>query len=290
MPGGGSTIGTNYFYNSTKPNGLSIHVSSTSTRNADVYNSEACKYDMSKMRTVFGVPGGRITYLAPGIVDRPEDIMQAQGIKFGHTAGGVALTFIFAKELIGFPVDKVILAYTGSGPARAAFFGGEINACGDSIAGYLGTGTVQRAGTELMPFIQSGIHDAAGNLIRDPAAPDVMTGKELYEIVVGGEPSGMAWKAYNLTVALGSSYDKLIHLHPDTPDNIVQAYVDACEKMWDDPAFFDVMSTMYGEAMVVLIGDECEKPFRELLMSVDDELTNWVSDTLANNYQVTVFD
>lgn len=285
MPGGGSTIGSNYVWGA-KPDGLAVLVSSTSARQASVYGSPAAKYDLHKMPVAIAVQGGRIIYMAPGIISKPEDVPKARGLKFGHTPGGVSFVFIILKELMDIPTEKVTTAYSGTGPAWQALLSGEINVSGDSIAGYisLDRGAYVKKG-ELMNLFQSGIHDASGKVIRDSTLPDVLTGQELYEKVLGKPPSGMGWRAYNMIVALSSSYDHMMHLPPGTPDSIVRAYWDAAGQMLKDREFIEIMGRLN---MKLTAGEPAEKGFKTVLGGIDSSVVDWLKDVLAKKYGIVL--
>lgn len=166
--------------------------------------------------------------------------MTAKGLIFGHNVptDSIAAGFVWAKELIGFPVEKMVLAYAGSGPSRLAFLAGETNCTGESTLGYntVIKPLVERG--EVVPIFQQGIVDKQGNVVREPAAPPVPTVKELYQQVHGKEPSGIIWKVNYLIIGI-RTFGKTVLMPKQTPAELVEVCRKAFIEMVRDPKFLE---------------------------------------------------
>lgn len=212
IPGGNSIVGSNYVY-SAKPDGLTGLVCASSPMLADLMNMKDARFELVKMSAVIGASVGTVFYAKQGVIDRPEDLPKARGIVFGYSSGTTGWMFVVAKELLNIPVEKVVLAYAGSGEARRAFLSGELNMSADSIPGYMETTAPLVAKGEVKLVFQVGFLDNQGNLVKDPSLPpQVPTIQDLYETIYAKRPSGMAWDAYRALVAVGTMYDKLYSL------------------------------------------------------------------------------
>jgi hypothetical protein len=239
MPGGGSVIGANYAW-MAKPNGRTLLATSGSTVMNGILRVQGAEYHLQKMYPLYAAPSG-LTYCAKtGHINKPEDIMTDDNIIFGHVnaTGGTGSGFVWARELLGFKTKKLVWGYGGGSAARRAWFQGELTIGGESTMGYNGGVKAYVERGEVVPILQSGILDDDGNVVREPAAPDVPTPVELYEKFHGKKPSGLVYEAYKLIVG-SRTYGKTILLPQDTPADIVKAFEEATAKMVKDAKFLE---------------------------------------------------
>ncbi|MDI7258771.1 MAG: hypothetical protein QME90_02495 [Thermodesulfobacteriota bacterium] len=87
-----------------------------------------------------------------------------------------------------------------------------------------------------MPVFQSGILDENGNVVREPAAPDVPTVLELYKQIHGKDPSGPVWEVYKLMVKT-RTYGKAIVFPPGIPPQAADLLRKAAVNMVKDEKF-----------------------------------------------------
>lgn len=239
MPAAGGVVGANHVWHA-RPNGRTCLVTAGKTAMENILRSKGTEFKLQEMYPVYSNSTGRIYYSKPGLINKPKDIMTAKGLIFGHGAAtsGTTSGFIWAKELLGFEVEKMVLGYAGGSNARLAFISGEINLCGETTLGYYGSikSYVERG--EAVPVFQGGLLDSAGNLVRENAAPGVPTPAELYKEVYGKAPGGPVWEAYKLVVG-SSTYNKTLLLPPNTPAEYVDIFRKAAAKMVKDPKFLE---------------------------------------------------
>jgi len=235
-PGGGSVIGANMGYKA-KPNGLTLLVTSGSTVMENILRSKGVEYYLETMHPIYSAPSGLIYWTSPEVIKEPLDIFDTDQLIFGHISptGGTGSLFVWAKELLGF-TSKDIWGYEGGSAARGAFHQGEVNIGGESTIGFNSSMLSYLDKKEIVPMFQSGILDENGNVIREPAAPDVPTVAELYEMKYGKKPSGQAYEAYKLIVGT-RTYGKAMLLPTETPAEVVAAYDQAVTEMIVDKGF-----------------------------------------------------
>ncbi|MBI2859291.1 MAG: hypothetical protein HYX90_09465, partial [Chloroflexi bacterium] len=168
LPAGEGTVAVNSFYVSAKPDGLAILIGVSKASLGQLMGSGEVKYDFMKMPVLIAVANGIGYYIKPGIIAKPEDLPKARGIIFGYSSGAGAWIYLTAKELLGIPTDKIILAYQGSADARRAFLAGEINSSCEATSGYQQNIAPSVEKGQIMPIFQSGILDETGNVVKDP--------------------------------------------------------------------------------------------------------------------------
>jgi hypothetical protein len=217
MPGGGSLIGGNFAWNQ-KPDGRTVLVTSGTSIATNIYRTPGIEYYLEKTHPLYSTPIGSLVYCWSGLgIKKSSDLMKAKGdqLIFGHIGptGGTGGFFAWSKALLNFEA-KVVWGYGGSGDARMAFYSRESTMGGEA----------------------SGIFDDKGNIVREPAAPDMPTAPELYEQHYGKKPSGPIWEAYKLIVGT-RTYGKCFTLHPKVPAKVVKIYRKAIADMVKDPKF-----------------------------------------------------
>ncbi|MBI2858647.1 MAG: hypothetical protein HYX90_06185 [Chloroflexi bacterium] len=289
IPGGDGTIAANYAYGA-KPDGLTAFVSGGSGLIAQLVGSAGVNYDVLKMRAIIATAGASTVYTKPSVVDKPENILKAKGLIFGGMAGSLGYVFVVSKELLNFPAEKVVLAYTGSADARRGFLAGETNTSSDSGPSYTSAIVPLVQKGQAVPLFQSGIIDEKGNLVRDPglpAEPDLMTVKELYEKVHGKSPSGIVWEAFLSLVAATRNYQQVLLLPPGTPDNVVRIYWEAAERMLKDADFRAAVDPLQGKGVRWMAGESFDKEFKQNFV-IKPEIRAWLRDTMSTKYGVVI--
>jgi hypothetical protein len=211
--------------------------------------------------------------------------MTAKGIIIGaeHPYGGIGSGFVWAKELLEFKTEKMVLAYGSGGPARLAFLQGETNFYGESTVAYNNTMKPYVERGEATPVFQLGIMDAKGNVVREPAAPDVPTIKELYEEVYGKEPSGPAWKVCRLLVG-SRTFGKALLFPKGTPPEILNILRKAAIDMSKDAKFIDEANKLTPGAPH-FIGDELIEAYPEGV-SAPSEVIQYMKKVYIEKYNI----
>lgn len=289
MPGGGTSIGSNYVY-SSKPDGLTLLATGGAVYLNDLLNASAARYELVKMPVIVdhtSAAEATMYFMKSGIIDKPEDLPKAKGIVFGHTMlSGNSLLFLLAKELLNIPTEKLVIAYSGSTDALRALLSGEINMSSGSVVTIEANLAPYIASREVMLVLQSGGLDEKGDVVRNPFAPPVPTPKELYEKFNGKPPSGMAWDAYKGVLAATNTFDKNLFLPPGTPDTVVRTYWDAEDKLVKDAQFRKIADSIIGKESTYRVGEALDKDFKRLF-GIDPKIVDWIRGIL-NKYGITV--
>lgn len=239
MTGAAGTQAPNYLYSKAKPNGLTAELGSLQGLTNNIFRPPGVEYKYQEMPCLLGYMAGNVLTIKPQIAKDPSELMKAKGLVFGGTdptGSSNSLLFVFAKELIGFPVEKSIWGYT-TAKARLAFITGEVNCYAESILGYRQSMVSYVEKGEAVPILQGGIMGSKGNIVRDRMGPDVPTIPEFYKEVHGKMPSGPLWEACK-SIFIGSrAFSKFLVYPPKTPENILEINRKAIRQMLDDEEF-----------------------------------------------------
>ncbi|WP_010531846.1 Bug family tripartite tricarboxylate transporter substrate binding protein [Lentibacillus jeotgali] len=287
VPGGGSINGSNEFVLSRKPNGQNALVTSGSTHMPYFLGDPAVKYELKDMKPVMGLPTGGVVYVNPETgIKGPKDLTKSnEKLTYaGISATGLDLVTLLAFEVLQMDVET-ILGYDGRGPSRVAFESGESNIDYQTTMAYLSNVKPLVKEGQANPLFSFGQLNEKGEVVRDPAFPDMPTLKEFYVKAYGEEPSGTAWEAYKAFLGSSFTVQKVIWLHKDAPKEAVEALSQGAKKAVEDPEF-----TKKGEEVLggykPYVGDQLDKVVKNML-NTDEEVTNWVKEFLEKEYDIT---
>jgi tripartite-type tricarboxylate transporter receptor subunit TctC len=222
MGGGGGTIGSNYFANEVKPDGLTIMQDSSSSIQSFVRGGPSIKYDPRKFKMIGGVarPGSLLIIrndARPRFTDK-----SAKPVVVGDTDGirdWIAMT-VWGAEYLGWNL-RWIYGYPGSRELQLAIRQGEIDMWATQNQKLVKD--LQREG--LVQVI------AAEEEKRRADFPEVPT---FLELLGSKKPSGLSWQAYKAWAGT-SELDKFLVAPEGTPDHLVQMLRAAFMKVMKDP-------------------------------------------------------
>ncbi|MBI2858614.1 MAG: hypothetical protein HYX90_06005 [Chloroflexi bacterium] len=269
MPGGAHLIGTNYAYRA-KPDGLTLYTGSGPAKTNQIFGVKGVEYDLTKMTAFVASAGSYLFYLGSGVVDKPENVLNAKGLVWGYSSapGSPTGMILCAQDFLKLPITKFVFAYESAADSRRAVLSGEINFTAGATPGLVSSGGV--AG-DIMPLFHTGVVDDKGKVVRDPVVPNVMTLEELHRALYGKPvPNGPAYQTYNAISAAISGFQYSLHLPPKTPEDIIRAYIEASRKMVQDQAFKKSASSLTEADF--LVGLEVDKAFKELMAVQPDQL------------------
>lgn len=266
-PGGGSVTGVNAWIGSAKPDGTDILVGSSSTWVPFVFGSKTVKYNPNDMRAVVGFPRVSVFYTNPeetGVTGASnaagvEELRSTRLMKGANAPLSLDLGDLIALHMLGIPHRAVFGLSTGE--QRRAFLGGELSANSDSLSAYNDMAKNEGPG-RVSPLFAVGGVDGNGKAMRIAAHPDVKTFVELYEAVHGTPPSGPEYNTFQVMHYLRTNLAKAIMLPPGTPDEIVDAYVEAFRSLEKNPAYLDGMKNEI-EAQSFVYGKDVTASFAE---------------------------
>ncbi|WP_417722681.1 tricarboxylate transporter [Salipiger sp.] len=240
MPGGGAMIGTNWFATKAANDGSVYFVFSIGSMFKYLLESEdpVIQYDPMAWTAFIASPMGRVTYVHPSTgITSVEDLRDFDGTLTMaiQAVTGSDLPTMMALELLG-PEVKAIVGLDG-GEKSLAYQRGELNVNTDITSAFLTNGADLVASGEAIPLFSFGYENEEGEIVRDPNFPDIPSWPEAYEIVHGKKPDGPAYEAWLSMFRISVMASKALVLPKDTPQEVIDAYWQASERIVADPAF-----------------------------------------------------
>lgn len=287
MPGGGSILGMNWFAANAKPDGLILLANTVSSNVAYMLENPAVRYDFRRMRLIAVNGSGAVFYASSTSgVQRPADLSKARGLTFGsNSPPGATVPALLAFELLGF-TPKVVFGFESRGPIRLAFERGELNLDFQATFVYNSQVLPRIRDRRVVPLMTLGFFNDQGQVVRDPAVPDLPTVYDVYQQIYGRRPDGLLrWKAFRGLVAASWTYGRGIWAPEGTPPEVLRALYDAIDRMNRDPVFIEQAKPLM-EGYPLLRGDRVERDVhRSLRLTLD--VAKYVRELLEQKYGQT---
>lgn len=286
VPGGGSINGANEFVEIREHNGLNTLVTSASTHVPYFLDDPNVQYDLSEMKPIAGLPTGGVVYTSPSTgIESAEDIQNPDEdlVYAGISATGLDLVTLLAYEVLDMDVQAV-LGYDGRGPSRVAFENGEANIDYQTTTAYLSNVEPLVEEGSAQPLFAFGQLDENGDVVRDPAFPNLPSLKEFYVEAYGEEPSGEAWEAYKSSLGFSFTVQKVLWTHSDAPEASVEALTNAAEEIKQDEEFNNEGEEVLG-GYELYTGENLDSLVQNML-DTDEETIDWMKDFLQDNYDI----
>ncbi|MEM7535703.1 MAG: hypothetical protein AAF639_26230 [Chloroflexota bacterium] len=280
--GDSGVAGTNaFFYDHDQ---YTILVSSGSIFFADLLGESSVDYDFNELIAILGSPVGGIVFVAPtlGINTVTELCTTKQPLHYaGVSASGLDIVSLLAFELLGLEVETTF-GYDGKGASRVAFEQGITNIEYQTTPGYLANAERLLDANAIIPLFAFGLLNNQGEVVRDPAFPDLPTVKDVYTQCFGEEPTGIAWNVYKATLAAGLTIQKVMWVHGDTPAEAITALRQAAQAAVDDPKFTESAQNLIGN-YDFFVGHEAQVTFAAA-SSLSPESIIWLKSLLKEKY------
>jgi tripartite-type tricarboxylate transporter receptor subunit TctC len=289
MPGGGSILGANWFTQNAKPDGLTLLATSGSTIIPYILGVSQVRYDFTRWKLIKVNGVGGVVYVSPraGIAKAADVLRPSAPLVYGGiSAVGLDLTTLLLFEVLGMNVRSV-MGFEGRGPARLAFERGETTIDYQTTPAYL---------TQVVPLIREhkaialmsmGFVNDRGQMIRDPAAPDLPTPYEVYQAVHNRKPDGqLRWKAYQSAVAASFAYQKAFWAPDGTPDEALRALREAIDRMKRDPTFRQEAQKIL-EGYEIFRGDQSESAVHRS-MRITLDVKKYITDLVTGKYNARI--
>lgn len=287
VPGGGSITGTNQFAASARPDGLTILGTSGSTQLPFLLGDRRVRFDYKDWQVVFAAPTGGVAYISSKYgVKSAKDLGMLKGQKLVYGSQGATsldLVPMLGFRLLGLDVQHVF-GMKSRGEGRLAFERGEATIDYQTSSAYIMNSVPLVTEGKAVPLFSWGVADASGNLIRDPAFPDLPHIAEAIQIVTGKAPSGPEWNAFKAFLVAGFHAQKLVVLPKGTPQEFVETYRTAVRSMLKDPAYQAGSLVALGGYEQVT-GKAGEALYREGT-SIDPAAREWVRNYLTKTHSV----
>ncbi|HUF43024.1 MAG TPA: hypothetical protein VMR20_13790 [Verrucomicrobiae bacterium] len=284
--GGGRGIpGMMEFALKAKPDGHMLLVSSATNYFPVLLGDKAAKYDLRQWKPLLVNPVGGVMYASPASgVKRIEDLAKAKDLIYGGiSAIGLDLIPLISFELLGLDA-RGVLGFKGRGEARIAFERGETNIDYQTTPAYNATVVPLIKEGKAIPLMSFGQLDDSGNIIRDPAVPDLPTVPEVYEKLKGKKPTGRFWETYKVFMPSAFAVQKILWIKGEAPADVAQVYYTAADRLQKDKEFVTKTGTVLG-GYPLLRGDRLEKTIQQAFQ-IDAETRRFVREWVGKKYRV----
>ncbi len=282
IEGGNGVLGTNEFARSDA-DGLTILMTSSSTNTAVLFGDPAVDFDYNDFTPIAGIPAGGTQYVAPstGVTDSASLLETTSPLVYGGiTPGGGEFPRVLGMDLLGLDVSHV-WGYQSRSAVQIAFSQGEVTIDGQSTAAYLESIAPLVERGEATPVYTIGLMED-GELVRDPAFPDLPHAVELYQEKHGTLPDADMLEAYKYLVLIGQNLQKQMWIQDEAPAVAVEAYRQAIIDMQKDPAFDAVREALGGYEL--LTGDSLEADVDAALYNPPQDIIDWLTDYAKSEY------
>ncbi|MDR7484672.1 MAG: hypothetical protein QN187_05010 [Armatimonadota bacterium] len=284
IPGGGTVLGSNWFAVNAKPDGLTLLASPVGSKIAYMVENPAVRYDFRKFKLVAISGSGAVFYVSSRTgIRQAADLVRAQGLVMGSPSPpGNVLTALLAFELLG-ANPRVVFGFEGVGPARLAFERGELNLDFQATIVYVTQVLPLVREGKATPLMTLGYIDERGQIVRDPAVPDLPTVYEVYQQLHGRKPDGLLrWKAFRATVAAAWVYGRGLWLPEGTPPEPLRALHQAIDRMNQDRDFQEQARRLL-EGYALIRGDLVESQVHRGL-GVTLDVRKFIRDLMFQKY------
>ena len=284
--GGGRGIpGMMEFALKAKPDGLMVLVSSATNYFPVLLGDKAAKYDFRQWKPLLVNPVGGVMYASPAAgIKRVEDLAKAKDLIYGGiSAIGLDLIPLISFELLDMDA-KGVLGFKGRGEARIAFERGETNIDYQTTPAYNATVVPLIKEGKAIPLMSFGQLDSSGNIVRDPAVPDLPTVPEVYEKIKGKKPAGRFWETYKVFMPSAFAVQKILWVKGDAPGEVLQGFYAAADRLEKDKDFSVKTDKVLG-GYPLLRGDRLEKTIQQAFQ-IDAETQRFVREWVGKKYHV----
>ncbi|MBI4539114.1 MAG: hypothetical protein HY704_06340 [Gemmatimonadetes bacterium] len=286
VAGASSVAGANEFAVRRRHDGLSALVSAGSTFLGYLLGEPMVRYDFREFAPIIGSPTGGVAFVAPKLgIRRAAELgtVREPLVYGGISAAGNDLMLLLAFELLDLKV-QTILGYASRGATRLAFEQGETNIEYQTMPAYVANVMPLVKAGAAVPLFSFGLVDETGEVVRDPAVPDVPSVREVYVERFGHEPSGVEWEAYKAVLAAAVTTAKVLWLHADAPPAGVAALREAARDLAQDSAFREAARVEVGD-YPFFVGDDITRAIAAATQ-ISPATLQWVQNLLREKYGV----
>lgn len=285
VPGGGSINGANVFALRAKTDGSDWLGTSASTQYPAMLDDPRVRYDYNDWTPILATPTGGVVYAQPSLGETADAALGAlltQPVKLAaQNPTGVELPVLIALDMLGADVQAVF-GMRSRGEGRLAFERGEADIDFQTTSAYLSNVTPLVESGKAVPLFSLGMLNDEGEIVRDPAFPELPTFNEVYQEHHGEAPTGDAYEAFRKFFASGYALQKLIMVPKETPQALIDTYRQAARDFVSTEAFKEAAAAQLGPYTPV-IGDTAQRHLDDA-MSINDATREWLADWLQSEH------
>ncbi|HWP56645.1 MAG TPA: hypothetical protein VNL14_02025 [Candidatus Acidoferrales bacterium] len=285
IAGGRGIPGMMEFALKAKPDGLMVLVTSATNYFPVLLGDKAAKYDFRQWKPLLVNPVGGVMYVSPTSgVKRVEDLAHAKDLIYGGiSAIGLDMIPLITFELLELDA-KGVLGFKGRGEARIAFERGETNIDYQTTPAYNATVLPLIKEGKAIPLMTFGQLDESGQIVRDPAVPDLLTVPEVYEKLKGKKPAGRFWDTYKTFMPSAFAVQKILWVKGDAPAEVLRSFYEAADRLAKDKDFVAKTDKVLG-GYPLLRGDRLEKTIQQAFQ-IDPDTQRFVREWVSRKYRV----
>lgn len=226
VPGAGAIAGSNQFQDRANRDGTSILTASASVMGNFAFGDSRVTYRLDEWIPVISSPQGSVVYAHANLgISGAEDIprMRDMNVVMGaNNPTGGDLRILLAMDLLGVEVRPVF----GMNRADAfqSFQRGELNLDFAINNAFEMLAVPMIEANQAVALFSMGFADEDGNIVRDPATPDLPHFLEVYETLHGEPLSGPQRRMWDSLFGLNVMATRAILLPDGTPQEVVDAY------------------------------------------------------------------
>ena len=285
-PGGGSILGANWFEQNANSDGTTILFTTSSTANPFVLGQEGVEYRLADYRVAYSHPFSAVAYVSPetGVTSAAEIKDASEPLIYGGIAAAASdLPGLLSFEVLDLDV-RTVLGFNGRGPVRLAFEQGELNLDYQFTPVYLTQVVPSVEEGRAVPLWTGGAMEDGMLSARDPIAPELPSVYEVYEQMNGEAPSGIEWEAFQGVASVTYAYGLTGYMHPNTPQEVLDAFASAVEAINADPEF-QAESLEVTNGARLNAGSNTESAIKAAL-SPSEEVVTYLRDLLTEKFGV----
>jgi len=246
VPGADGMVGNNLF-TTRDADGLTLLQGAVSATFAQIFGNRDAKFDYGDWEPLLAGPQGAVVYARPdaGVDDGTQ--LLAPPVELVYAAGsaeGSDLSRLAALDLLGVEY-RPVFGFAGGGEARLAFQQGQVNLSSDLAIAYLENVVPLVEDEEAVPMFSLGLVEE-GELVTDPAFPDIPTFADVYRETHGTDPEGVEFEATKLLVNAALAFNKVLFVHDDAPQEAKDALRAGIEGLLMDSRYTDALEGFMG--------------------------------------------
>jgi tripartite-type tricarboxylate transporter receptor subunit TctC len=281
VPGGAQKDGINRFER-TDHNGLNLAMSSGGLIAATKFEREGIQFDLADYEALMAFGGTMIVFGST-----QAGINSLQDLKDSTTPifyGGLEFNAseavrTFALEEMGLVNFEPLMGYDGGGAVTAAVMRGELSIGNSTSSHYIQNVKQLEEEGSIVPLMTQG-YVVDGQVVRDPAFPDLPTMPEAYEMLTGQKPEGIGWETYMAVTTAQTNLLRTYWIHGDAPEEARAELRTAVEKLIADEEFIAESVSLLNVDSPPQIGDEVKAAIDRIL-NLPPESVTWVEQYMA---------
>ncbi len=281
VPGGAQKEGLNRFER-TEHNGLNMAMGSGGLITSTQFEKEGIQFDLADYETLMAFGGTMIIFggVEAGITSLESLRDPANPIFYGGLEFNASEAVrVFALGEMGLSDFEPLMGYDGGGAITAAVLRGELG-IGNSTSSHYAENVKQlEEEGSIVPLMTQG-YVVDGEVVRDPAFPDLPTMPEAYEILTGQQPTGIGWDTYKAVTTAQTNLLRTYWVHGDAPEEARAALREAVGELVVDAEFIAEAAELLKVDSPPQIGAEVEASVAQI-RDLDPDSVAWLEQYMT---------